>query len=210
MSSGRTPDLTLFLDILRALEDIGAPYVVIGAFAGAMYGATRATYDIDIIVDLREEHIRRLAAAYPLPRYYADPVQMRDSIRLGILFNIIDSTRGEKADLIPLTMTLRYRQVFERRVRQVVGLAGGEALEFWCARPDDVILGKLMAWQQGRSHKHELDIRDLLVAHYLDTEPAKTGLLDEAYLDRQASMIGADAEAFWKALKESAQREVGG
>ncbi len=63
------PDLSLFLDILKTLERIDAPYMIIGAFAGTVYGVTRVTYDIDMIVDLLEEHIDALAAAYPLPRY---------------------------------------------------------------------------------------------------------------------------------------------
>jgi hypothetical protein len=45
-----------------------------------LYGGTRVTHDIDIVVDLSEKHIEALAAAYPSPRYYADPVQVRDSI----------------------------------------------------------------------------------------------------------------------------------
>ena len=98
MVNERSPDLSLFLDILHTLEAIDAPYMIIGAFAATVYGITRVTYDIDIVVDLREQHIQALCKAYPLPRYYADPLQMRDSIRLGIMFNIIDTTRGEKAD----------------------------------------------------------------------------------------------------------------
>jgi hypothetical protein len=56
--SGRDPDLGLFLDILRTLETIDAPYMMIGAFAGAVYGVTRTTHDVDIVVDLDETHIR--------------------------------------------------------------------------------------------------------------------------------------------------------
>jgi hypothetical protein len=80
--TARPPDLSLFLDILHTLEDMGAPYMIIGAFAAIQYGITRVTYDIDIMVDLSEAHTEALAAAYPPPRYYADPVQMRDSIRV--------------------------------------------------------------------------------------------------------------------------------
>ncbi len=72
-----------------------------------MYGITRTTFDIDIVVDLKEAHIQALAATYPSPRYYADPEQMRSSIRMGISFNIIDGKRGEKADLSPLTRDSR-------------------------------------------------------------------------------------------------------
>ena len=47
MANERSPDLSLFLDILRTLEAIDAPYMIIGAFAATVYGITRVTYDID-------------------------------------------------------------------------------------------------------------------------------------------------------------------
>jgi hypothetical protein len=94
MLAKRTPDFSLFLDILQTLNQIGAPYMIIGAFAGTIYGITRVTYDIDIVVDLADEHIEALSRAYPLPRYYADPEMIHSSIEMGIMFNIIDNSRG--------------------------------------------------------------------------------------------------------------------
>ena len=141
MPAERKPDLSLFLDILKTLEKLNAPYMVIGAFAATVYGITRVTYDIDIIVELSEEHINALSNSYPLPRYYADPVMIRNSIEMGIMFNIIDTERGEKADLVPLSGTLDYRHAFERRIRQLVEISGAEPFEIWCARPEDVIHG---------------------------------------------------------------------
>jgi len=202
----RTPDLSLFLDILHTLENIRAPYMLIGAFAGTVYGVTRVTFDIDIVVDLREEHIQALVTAYPLPRYYADPLQMRDSIRLGIMFNIIDTTRGEKADLVPLTMSPGYRLAFERRVRQIVAVPGAEPFEVWCARPEDVIVGKLMAWAEGKSRKHETDIYEMMVFHYLGADPEQAVLFDEAYVDAQAVFLGADVATLWQTIKQSARQ----
>jgi hypothetical protein len=194
---------------LQTLEAIDAPYTVIGAFAGVVYGVTRTTYDIDIVVDLDEEHIEALAAVYPPPRYYADPVQMRDSIRMGIMFNIIDTTRGEKADLIPLTMVSRYRKAFGRRVRQTVEIPGVESLEIWCARPEDVIVGKLMAWDEGRSRKHETDIYEMMVFHYLGADSALSVKLDEAYVDVQVRMLSEDVTELWVAVKAAARQEAG-
>lgn len=208
MPNERPPDLSLFLDILHTLEAVGAPYMVIGAFAATVYGVTRVTYDIDIVVDLDEEHIEALAAAYPPPRYYADPLQMRDSIRLGIMFNIIDTSRGEKADLVPLTMASRYREAFQRRVRQTVEVPGSEPFEIWCARPEDVIVGKLMAWAEGRSRKHETDIYEMMVFHYLGADPEQSAAFDEAYVDGQARTLGADVVALWEAIKDAARREA--
>lgn len=210
MPKERPPDLSFFLDILHTLEAIGAPYMVIGAFAATVYGVTRVTYDIDIVVDLDEEHIEALAAAYPPPRYYADPVQMRDSIRLGIMFNIIDTSRGEKADLMPLTMAPRYREAFQRRVRQTVEVPGSEPFEIWCARPEDVIVGKLMAWAEGRSRKHEMDIYEMMVFHYLGADLKQSAAFDEAYVDSQARTLGTDVFALWEAIKDAARREASG
>jgi len=202
------PDLSLFLDILRTLEAIDAPYMIIGAFAAAVYGTTRTTYDIDIVVDLNEEHIEALVAAYPLPRYYADPVQMRDSICLGIMFNIIDTSRGEKADLVPLTMASRYRRAFQRRVRQMVEVPGAGPFEVWCARPEDVIVGKLMAWAEGRSRKHETDIYEMMVFHYLGVDPVSSAAFDEAYVDAQAGAMGEQVVELWKTVKDAARQEA--
>jgi hypothetical protein len=208
VANERAPDLSLFLDILHTLEEIGVPYMIIGAFAAAVYGVTRATYDIDIVVQLEEDHITALAAAYAPPRYYADSVQMRESIRLGITFNITDTDRGERADLLPLTMASRYRQAFERRVRQRIELPDVESMEIWCARPEDVIAGKLMAWAEGRSRRHETDIYEMMVFHYLGLDPELNAGFDETLVETQARALGAEVLELWQLIKEAARREA--
>ena len=204
MPSEDKPDLTLFLDILQTLERISAPYMVIGGFAATLYGITHATYDIDIVVDLNEQHIMALVADYPAPRYYADPEQMRSSIRMGISFNIIDSKRGEKADLSPLTRDSRYRRAFGRRMRQRITWEGAEPFDISCARPDDVIYGKLLAWKEGRSLKHQSDIYDMLVFYYLDVAPEFASVLDEANLEAEAAALGLNVATFWRMVRDAA------
>jgi len=206
VSTERKADLSLFVDILHSLEAIDVPYVIIGAFAAAAYGASRATYDIDIVVDLSDRHIESLAARYPLPRYYADPEQMRDSIRRGMMFNIIDGHMGQKADLLPVTMNLFFPQVLARRVRHMVEAPGCESLEAWCARPEDVVIGKLMAWAEGRSRKHETDIYDMLVFHLLGLDPSAP--LDENAVNAAAIVLGPDAAQLWAALRQAARQEA--
>ena len=208
MPSGDKPDLSLFLDILRTLERIGAPYMIIGGFAATMYGSTRTTYDIDIVVDLKEVHIQALTAAYPPPRYYADPEQMRNSIRMGISFNVIDGKRGEKADLSPLTRDSRYRAAFGRCIRQHMAWPEIASFDVWCARPDDVIYGKFLAWDEGRSRKHESDIYDMLVFQYLAADPTLIATFDEAYLDAQAEALGPEVVEFWQSVKANARLEA--
>ena len=199
---------SFFIHILQTLEAIQAPYMIVGAFAATLYGVTRVTYDIDIVVDLSEEHIEALEAAYPLPRYYADPVQMRDSIRMGILFNLIDTERGEKADLIPLKAGTRDIEAFQRRVRQRVDLPDAEPFEVWCARADDVVVGKLRAWAEAGSRRHETDIHDMMVWHYLGVDPEQSASFDEGYVDAEAAGLGTEAVALWEAIKKSARQEA--
>lgn len=126
------------------------------------------------------------------------------------MFNIIDGDRGEKADLIPLTMASRYRHAFGRRVRQQVVVPGLEPFEVWCARPEDVIVGKLMAWAEGRSRKHETDIYEMMVFHYLGLgpDPALEAEFDEAYVDAEARALGEEAVELWQATREAARREA--
>lgn len=199
------PDLDFYFDILRTLETIEIPYVIIGAFAGAEYGITRATYDVDIVVDLTDQKIDALAAAYPSPRYYADPYQMRDSIRMGILFNIIDSSVGRKADLIPLTMKPGYDFALRNRIRRDLVLNESELFQAWFAKPEDVIVGKLMAWNESRSYRHETDIRDILRAMQQGEDVELSASFDIFYIDRWAQRISNDVADFWNKLKQAVQ-----
>jgi hypothetical protein len=202
------PDLSLFLDILHRLEEIDVPYVIVGGFAAAIYGITRATYDIDIIIDLNQEHIQALVDAYPLPRYYADPHQMHQAMKTGGLFNIIDTKRGEKADLFSITMDERYHPALENRLRQMVELPGMDPFAVWAARPEDVIVGKLMAWAELQTRRHESDIYELMVRQYLGGMSPTEHSFDEKYVDDQARSLGQEVSAFWQAVKEAAQQEA--
>lgn len=206
MPKASDPGLNLFLDILLKLESLEIPYAIIGGFAATMYGITRATFDIDIVVNLEEKHIQALSAAYPLPRYYADPHQMRNAMQIGSSFNIIDSSRGEKADLFPLTMDLRHKPAFDNRIRRVVDLPGMEPFAVWAARREDVIIGKLMAWDEGRSDRHTSDIFEMALFHYLGGDMNTD--FHEAYVAERAKEISEEAADLWNLIKTAAREEA--
>lgn len=202
-----TPAPGLFLDVLATLEQIGAPYMIVGAYAAIIYGAQRNTHDIDLVVRLNEQQVQALAAAYPPPRYYADPEQMRDSIRHGTLFNIIDTSLGDKADLVPLRNEPQQRNAFARRVRQPLELPGGRLVEIWCARREDVVIGKLAAWTEGLSRKHESDILQMLIYAALE-DPGKPFAVQE--ITAEAARLGEDTLRLWMLLQTKAAAEVAG
>lgn len=194
-----------YIEVVRALDEIDAPYMIVGAFAGSVYGLTRTTYDVDLIVDLREEHFQALAARFPSPRFYADQNQMRDSTRMGIMFNLIDSTRGAKADLVPLSREPEYRYAFSRRIRRAFQDENGVAFEAWCARLEDVILGKLKAWDEGRSAKHPNDIYTMLVFTFAGFGDIP---LDVDYITRRAARYSKETIDVWQDLIQRAQAEA--
>jgi hypothetical protein len=106
-------------------------------------------------------------------------------------------------------MASRYRQAFDRRVRQQVGMPGVESFEVWCARPEDVIVGKLMAWAEGHSRKHETDVFEMMTFHYLAVEAEWALAVDEARVDAEAEKLGPEAVALWTAIKDAAKQEAG-
>jgi hypothetical protein len=196
--------MDFYLKVVKALEKIGAPYMIVGAFAGFAFGVRRVTFDVDILVDLRDQDMDALAAEFPLPRYYADPEMMRNSIRLGIMFNLIDTQEGVKADLVPLTRAPGYRDAFTRRVRRVFSDETDNLFEAWCAQPTDIIIGKLKAWTEGRSEKHPSDIRGILVFTLSGLSDLE---VDRSIVTAAAAQMGQETLALWKELLARAEKE---
>ena len=194
-----------YVEIIRALEEIDAPYMIVGAFGGYAFGISRTTYDIDILVDLRDQDFDKLSQRFPLPRYYADPEMMRSSTEMGIMFNIIDTNEGLKADLVPLRREPEYQVAFGRRIRREFTDPTGAAFEAWVAQPTDIIIGKLRAWDEGRSSKHPNDIYSILV---FDLSGYSDITVDVETVSSEAAHIGAETLEMWKQLVERAKSEV--
>lgn len=179
--------------------------MLVGAFAAQAFGVTRATFDVDIVVQLNSEQISALAEHFAPPRYYADVEMMNNSVQRGTMFNVIDTSGGVKADLIPLSPDPASQAAFARRVRQLVASDEGQAWEMWCAHPTDIIIGKLSAWTEGRSAKHADDIYALLGFAFsgLSSIPIDEGAVTDA-----ATRLGDETLQMWKGVLARAQRDT--
>jgi len=198
--------VTFYVQVVRALDEIDAPYMIVGAFGGYPFGISRTTYDIDILVDLHEQDFEELSKRFPLPRYYADPEMMRNSVQMGIMFNIIDTNEGIKADLVPLKREPDYQTAFDRRIRREFTDPQGNTFEAWVAQPTDIIVGKLRAWNEGRSSKHPSDIYSMLV---FDLSGYSDSSIDFGVVSKEAASIGQEALEIWDQLVARAKDEVG-
>jgi len=197
--------ISFYVQIVKALDEIGALYMIVGAFGGYPFGITRITFDIDILVDLREQDFEALYQKFPLPRYYADPEMMRNSIEMGIMFNIIDTNEGIKADLVPLKREPDYEIAFERRVLRNFVDPAGNSFSAWVAQPTDIIIGKLVAWNEGRSDKHPKDIRAMLV---FDLSGSSDLAIDYEMITQEARRLGKDTLDMWNQVLAKAKEEV--
>ncbi len=166
----------LFLHAVEILERLGIPYMVVGGFAAILHGQPRLTLDVDIVVDMRAEHIAPLAAAFPMPDYYADEEAMQDALRRRLPFNIIQPSTGAKLDLVPLTDDPLTQSAFARRERTTYD-AEGHSAAFICA--EDILLAKLRAYKESGSDKHFRDALGIWIA--------QRGRLDLQRIRRRAS-----------------------
>jgi hypothetical protein len=65
-----------------------------------------------------------------------------------------------------------------------------------------------MAWAEGHSRKHETDIFEMLVFHYLETASTQSMSFEESYVDTQAKELGQEVVEFWKTVKQAAQEKA--
>jgi len=147
------PEERLLAQIAAVLNDAGIDYVVTGSVVTSVYGEPRYTHDVDIVVAADPRLGEVLARAFPAPRYYADARDIEESLRKGIICNLIDSETARKVDFHPLKRGRFDRAFFERR-RKVV-YAG---VTLWFPSPEDAILSKLRwARATGDGERHLAD-----------------------------------------------------
>jgi hypothetical protein len=170
---------SLLTEAVCALQGAGVGYLLTGSLASSIQGEPRATHDIDLVIEVDLRAVQALADAFGTDVYYFDDLAARDALGRGGMFNLIDTSSGDKIDFWALTDDPFDRSRFERRVRTSVF-----GIEVAVSAPEDTILQKLR-WglAQGGS---ERQLRDALGVYEV-----QRGSLDEGYLDTWAETIGA-------------------
>ena len=181
----------LLTRIVEALDGAGIPYMLTGSLASSLQGEPRATHDIDLVIDIAPGDVARVTRALSAPEVYLDEDAVSDATLRRAMFNLIDSSSGDKADFWLLTDDPFDRERFARRLRV-------EALgrEVNVSAPEDTILMKLR-WsaQAGGSEKQ---LGDALRVYEL-----QAGSLDEGYLDQWA--VRLDVAAALAAIRSQAR-----
>ena len=66
--------------VVGVLESLDVPYLIGGSLASAVYGAVRTTMDVDLVAELRMEHVESLLSALG-DAFYVDAGMIHQAIQ---------------------------------------------------------------------------------------------------------------------------------
>ncbi|MBU6348958.1 MAG: hypothetical protein KGS73_02260 [Chloroflexi bacterium] len=175
---GETTRITLL--VAQTLEQLGIPYAVGGSLASSLHGVMRATLDVDIVADMRSEHVPPLVAALA-PEFYADDEMMRDAIEHRSSFHLIHYKTAFKVDIFIRKLRAFDRMQLQRRARSVI--ASDPEQSVYVTSPEDTILAKL-EWYRLGGEVSDRQWRDILGVMKI-----RADALDLAYLHQWADEL---------------------
>lgn len=146
----------LLVKIVKKLNSLKIPYLVTGGMAIYVWGRPRFTADIDLVVELNKQDIKKLVNAL-IKEGYIDEDMIREAIAYQSEFNFIDQEEGIKVDFWILKKDAFDKSKFKRRVAKKVL---NQNVYFISA--EDLILVKLLWFKEGRSYRHLEDILSIL------------------------------------------------
>lgn len=150
----------LLYAITDILSNLKIDYFITGGMAVSVWGRPRATFDIDIIVNLIEPKAVLLARAFKKisKAGYADEEMSKDAIKNRGEFNFIDSSSGIKVDF--WVKKDDERSLLEFKNRKLKNINGHN---IYFISPEDLILSKLLWRKQGGGEKHVEDIVSIFI-----------------------------------------------
>ncbi len=175
----------LLIETVEALEGAGVGYMLTGSLVSSLQGEPRATHDVDLVIEVDVRAVDSLARAFGAPRYFFDGIAAREALSQLGMFNLLDTTTGDKVDFWSLTQSDFDQSRFARRV---VTSAFGH--EVFVTSPEDTILQKLKwASESGGSERQMGDA--------LSVYSVQEGRLDQSYLDAWAARLHVSDPLAW-------------
>jgi len=185
-------------DLLKKVSDcfnrLSIPYFVTGSVASIAYGESRFTNDIDIVADIKIEHMLDILKCFPEDEYYISEESIKDAIYHRFQFNIIHPTSGLKVDVI-----IKKRDDFDKaRFSRIMNFKMDDVgVNF--SSPEDVILKKMEFYKMGGSEKH---LRDIMGMIKISEE-----LINFEYIEKWVSILYLGE--IWTAIKDRLKEKQG-
>lgn len=186
--------IAVTLQVVDALEQVGAAYVIGGSLASTIHGVVRTTLDTDIVADLSLRQAEPFAALLA-GTFYLDLVTIRHAIHQRSSFNVIHLATMFKVDIFIPKGRPFDRQQLVRRQPWAADPDSGRV--FYVASPEDTILAKL-EWYRLGDELSDRQWRDILGVLAVQGDR-----LDLSYMREWAADLGVSD------LLERAVREIG-
>jgi len=175
----------LLLKIAEILDKFKIPYVVTGGMAVSVWGRTRYTADVDIVIELLEKNINLLAKE--LLDVDKDVYVSEDAIREALQnkgeFNFIHPQSGLKVDFWVVKNNFNKQEIKRAVVRKI----DGKKVNF--VSPEDLILSKLLWHQLSQSTRQLEDIESVLKISKVDMNYIKNWAEKQGTIDTLNNLL---------------------
>ncbi|MBW3572162.1 MAG: hypothetical protein KY467_13765 [Gemmatimonadetes bacterium] len=175
--------LAVTLQVISVLDRLAIPYVVGGSIASSIYGKPRATQDVDVVADVRPEHVQALVAALRSD-FYLDEPAIRDAVRRRSTFNVIHLNTLFKVDVFVAKDDVATARELERGRPYVPPQAPGTTITL--ASAEDTVVQKLY-WYRLGDHVSERQWTDAI-----NVLAVRGQELDREYMNDLATHMGVD------------------
>jgi hypothetical protein len=148
----------LLKQIAQIMGKLQIPYAVTGGMAVSVWGRTRSTADIDIVVQLIPKNIDALAKellAIDKDVYISKEV-MQEALKLSGEFNFIHPQSGLKVDFWVAKDRFNEQEILHGVAKDF------EGQEVIFVSPEDLILSKLLWYELSQSTRQLEDIESIL------------------------------------------------
>jgi len=178
----RNPDIIAAIEpVVNAFEKLGVLYYIGGSVASSAYGIARATMDVDMVSNLKPDHVHALVEMLE-SSYYIDEEMILDAIQSYSTFNLIHLDTMLKVDIFIMKDTPYHKESLKRRKKDVLDEGQGN-IEFYLVSPEDIIINKL-EWYHIGGEVSETQWRDVTGVLKVQGD-----LLDVKYLRHWASQL---------------------
>ena len=150
----------LFSIFITPFNNASIKYMTTGSVGSIMYGEPRLTHDIDLVLFLTHDDIKKMNSIFLIDDFYMQPEEVMkiETARSSRgHFNIIHNDTGYKADIYLIGNDPLLIWGFKHRRK----LKLGESY-IWVASPEYIIIQEMAFWEEGQHQKHLNDISAML------------------------------------------------
>ncbi len=131
--------------VVAVFERLDIDYYIGGSAVSSLYGIMRATFDVDLVADLQQRHVKTLVKLLEA-EYYIDEDMIRDAIRRNGSFNLLYLDTMFKVDVF-VFKPRPFDQEESHRTQQEILVPNTRP--FYLASPEGTILNKLEWYRMG-------------------------------------------------------------